>query len=147
MHIWFNPRGVVPNNPTWMTTYPTPDSSRPRTAVVLLFQQVFPPIFSKPVHTTNVLPHIKCDASGKWHIDTLYFSCHHLAVNKHKIPHSIRFAADTRNALANIKTDLPISVSSLTNHILREYGIPAYLRDKRHRQPNELRPYTRRKEA
>jgi len=58
-------------------------------------------------------------------------------------PHSVRFASDNRNTLAGIKTNLPISAAALVNHILREYGIPAYKRDKR-QNPAQLRPYTRR---
>ena len=67
--------------------------------------------------------------------------------SEHTFPHSIRFAADNRNVLANIKTDLPISAAALVNHIIREYGVPAYLRDKRKAKPNQFRPYTRRVKA
>lgn len=90
------------------------------------------------------LPHKLNRASAKWHIDTLYFPCHPMRVKiEHTFPHSVRFAADNRNTLANIKTSLPISAAGLVNHILREYGIPAYKRDKR-TNLGQMRPYTRR---
>jgi hypothetical protein len=62
---------------------------------------------------------------------------------EHTFPHSVRFAADNRNTLANIKTSLPISAAGLVNHILREYGIPAYKRSRKNGL-SQMRPYTRR---
>ncbi len=100
--------------------------------------------FSRGIRYAPFLPHLLFHARTKWHIDTLSFPCHSKRVNKDNItfPHSIRFASDNRNNLASLKTDLPISAAALVNHILREYGIPAYQR--KGKKPM-LRPYTRRK--